>query len=153
TLELLSDQLPLLGIDTTFLLVSELDRLEDALQAGAKLVFFETPTNPALETLDVAAIAELAHHHCALVAADNSFASPSNPRPLAHGADLVVYSATQSLGGHSDVTAGVVLGPAELVPALAGWRKNLGTAIAPETAAMLSRSLRTLAVRVRSQNS
>src|SRR5699024_8395873 len=74
-------------------------------------------------------------------------------RPLAHRADLVVYSATKYLGGHSDVTAGVVLGPAELVPALAGWRQNLGTAIAPETAAMLSRSLRTLAVRVRSQNS
>lgn len=152
TLELLSDQLPLLGIRTTFLLGDELERLEDALRAGARLVFFETPTNPALELFDITAIAELAHRHGALVAVDSTFASPVNQRPLRLGADLVVHSATKYLGGHSDVTAGVVLGSAATVGALAPWRKNLGTAIAPETAAMLARSLRTLTVRVRAQN-
>lgn len=152
TLELLADQLPLLGVRTTFLLGSELDRLDSALEAGARLIFFETPTNPALEIFDIAAIAELAHRHGALVAVDNTFASPVNQRPLELGADLVVYSATKYLGGHSDVTAGFVLGAAELVTPVWNWRKNLGTTIAPEPAALLARSLRTLTVRVQAQN-
>lgn len=152
TLELLADQLPLLGIQTTLLLGSELDRLEDALEAGPRLVFFETPTNPTLEVFDIAEIVDLAHRHRALVAVDNTFASPINQRPLDLGVDLVVYSATKYLGGHSDVTAGFVLGSAELVTPVWNWRKNLGTAIAPETAALLARSLRTLAIRVQAQN-
>lgn len=151
TLELLADQLPLLGIRTTFLLGSELDRLERALQDGARLVFFETPTNPTLEIFDIAAISALAHRHGALVAIDNTFASPVNQRPLELGADLVLYSATKYLGGHSDVFAGFVLGAADLVTPLWGWRKNLGTAIAPEPAALLARSLRTLTIRVNAQ--
>jgi cystathionine gamma-synthase len=152
TMELLSDQLPLLGINTTFLLGSELDRLEDALRTGAGLVFFETPTNPTLEVFDIAAISKLAHSHGALVAVDNTFASPVNQRPLELGADLVSYSATKYLGGHSDITAGFVLGSTELVTPVWNWRKNLGSTLAPETASLLSRSLRTLSVRVRAQN-
>ena len=152
TLELLADQLPHLGIHTTFLLGSELDQLEGALQAGARLVFFETPTNPALEIFDITAIAELAHQHGALVAIDNTFASPVNQRPLELGADVVVYSATKYLGGHSDVTAGFLLGSPELITPMWAWRKNLGTAIAPEPAALLARSLRTLTLRVQAQN-
>lgn len=152
TLELLADQLPHLGINTTFLLGSELDRLEGLLQAGARLVFFETPTNPTMEVFDVAAIADLAHRYGAYVAIDNTFASPINQRPLELGADFTVYSATKYLGGHSDVTAGFLLGPAELVTPVAPWRKNLGTTIAPEPAALLARSLRTLTIRVQAQN-
>ncbi|MEP7161981.1 MAG: aminotransferase class I/II-fold pyridoxal phosphate-dependent enzyme [Dermatophilaceae bacterium] len=152
TLELLGDQLPLLGIDTTFLLGRELDQLEGALKGGARLVFFESPTNPALEIFDIAAICDLAHRYEALVAIDNTFASPINQRPLELGADVVVYSATKYLGGHSDVTAGFLLGSAELITPVSGWRKNFGTAIAPEPAALLARSLRTLTVRVQAQN-
>ncbi len=152
TLELLADQLPLLGVDTTFLLGSELDRLEDALVSGARLVFFETPTNPAMEIFDIAAIADLAHRYDALVAIDNTFASPVNQRPLELGADMVVYSATKYLGGHSDVTAGFLLGPADLVTPVWAWRKNFGSTIAPEPAALLARSLRTLTIRVQAQN-
>ena len=153
TLELLGDQLPHLGITTTFLLGSELDQLEGSLQGGARLVFFETPTNPALEIFDITAIAELAHQHGALVAIDNTFASPVNQRPLELGADVVVYSATKYLGGHSDVTAGFLLGAPALITPMWAWRKNLGTAIAPEPAALLARSLRTLTLRVQAQNS
>lgn len=152
TLDLLGNHLDRLGITTTFLLGNEVDRLAGVLRGGAKLVFFETPTNPALGIADIAAIAELAHRHGATVAVDNTFASPVNQRPLELGADLVTYSATKYLGGHSDVTAGFVLGPAELVEPLASWRKSFGSVIAPETAAMLSRSLRTLVVRVRQHN-
>lgn len=152
TLELLADQLPLLGVKTTFLLGSELDQLEAALIAGAKLVFFETPTNPALEIFDVAAIADLAHRYDALVAIDNTFGSPVNQRPLELDADIVVYSATKYLGGHSDVTAGFLLGSADLITPTWGWRKNFGSTIAPEPAALLARSLRTLTIRVQAQN-
>ncbi|WP_138996749.1 trans-sulfuration enzyme family protein [Rhodococcus zopfii] len=152
TMELLGNQLARLGISTTFLLGGELDRLEDVLGAGAKLVFFETPTNPTLGIHDITAISELAHRHDAKVAVDNTFASPINQRPLELGADLVSYSATKYLGGHSDLTAGFVLGATALVEPLKGWRKSFGSTIAPETAAMLSRSLRTLVVQVRQHN-
>ena len=152
TLELLADQFPLMGLDTTFLLGSELDRLEDALVSGARLVFFETPTNPTLEIFDIAAIADLAHRYDALVAIDNTFASPINQRPLELGADMVVYSATEYLGGHSDVTAGFLLGPTDLVNPAWAWRKNFGSTIAPEPAVLLARSLRTLTLRVQAQN-
>ncbi|MFN2350129.1 MAG: PLP-dependent aspartate aminotransferase family protein [Thioalkalivibrio sp.] len=152
TLELLESQLPPLGIKTHLILGHELDRLDALLADGAKMVFFETPTNPALELFDIPAIAERAHAHGALVAIDNTFASPVNQQPLALGADLVVHSATKYLGGHSDLTAGALMGARELLMPVWNWRKNLGSMIAPETAALLARSLRTLSVRVQQQN-
>lgn len=152
TLELLGEQLPQLGITTHLLLGRELDRLDDLLAGGARLVFLETPTNPALEIFDIAAIAERAHAHGALLAVDNTFASPVNQQPLALGADLVSHSATKYLGGHSDLTAGALMGPRALLEPVWNWRKNLGTTPAPETCAQLARSLHTLVVRVRQQN-
>ena len=151
TLELLGSQLPQVGISTHLILGSELDQLDALLDTGAKLVFFETPTNPALEILDIREIAETAHRHGALVAVDNTFATPVNQRPMQWGADFVVHSATKYLGGHSDVTAGVLLGSTELLAPVWPWRKNLGSMIAPEAAALLSRSLRTLTIRVKAQ--
>lgn len=152
TLELLTDQLPGLGIPTHLLLGDELDRLDGLLAAGARLVFCETPSNPTLEVLDIAALAGRVHAHGALLAVDNTFASPVNQQPLALGADLVVHSATKYLGGHSDLTAGALIGAPELLAPVWAWRKNLGALPAPETAALLARSLRTLVVRVRQQN-
>src|ERR1035437_9137716 len=152
TLELLASQLPLLGIKTHLILGSELDRLDALLAGGAKLVFFETPTNPTMELFDIRAIAAKVHAHGAKVAVDNTFASPVNQRPLELGADFVVHSATKYLGGHSDLTAGALMGSKDLLMPVWNWRKNLGLMIAPETAALLSRSLRTLVVRVRQQN-
>ena len=152
TLELLGEQLPQLGIRTWLLQRDELDRLDAVLAEGARLVFFETPSNPRLELFDIAALAATAHAHGALVAVDNTFASPINQRPLELGADLVMHSATKYLGGHSDLTAGALMGSREHLDAIAPWRKNLGSVLAPETAALLSRSLRTLAVRVQRHN-
>lgn len=152
TLELITSQLPLLGIPSQLLLSDELDRLPEILKQGAGLVFFETPTNPALELFDIAAINEIAHAHGALVAVDNTFASPVNQNPLALGADFVVHSATKYLGGHSDLTAGALMGNKELIMSVWNWRKNLGQTIAPEIAAQLARSLRSLPVRVERRN-
>lgn len=152
TLELLGVQLPQLGFSTQFLPADQMHRLEEVLKAGVGLVFFETPTNPRLELLDIRAIAATAHAHGALVAVDNTFASPVNQRPLEHGADIVMHSATKYLGGHSDLTAGTLMGSKDLLAPVWGWRKNLGSMPSPETASLLTRSLRTLVVRVKQHN-
>ncbi|QFU00184.1 Cystathionine beta-lyase [Halomonas sp. THAF5a] len=149
TMSLLERHLPGLGIDTHCLLEGhDAEALERYLVAGAGLVYLETPTNPRLQLIDVAAVAEQAHRHGALVAVDGTFATPINQNPLALGADLVVHSATKYLGGHGDLTAGAVMGSAEVLSPMWAWRQSLGTALSPQTAALLSRSLRTLALRV-----
>lgn len=152
TLELLSSQISLFNIRTHLLLGSQLDQAESHLRDGCELVFLETPTNPTLEIFDIAAIAAMCHRHGARLAVDNTFASPVNQNPLALGADFVVHSCTKYLGGHSDLTAGTLMGAKELLMPVWSWRKNLGSMIAPETAALLARSIRTLPVRVRQQN-
>lgn len=152
TFELLASNLPELGITTTFLLADEAGHLADVLTERTRIVFFETPTNPALEVIDIAACARIAHVAGTLVVVDNTFASPINQHPLALGADLVVHSATKYLGGHSDLTGGAVMGREELLGPIWNWRKSLGQVMAPEVAFLLARSLRTLAVRVEAQN-
>lgn len=152
TLELLGSQLPELGIATHQLLLTEIDKLELLLAGGVGLVFFETPTNPRLELVDIRSIAAMAHAHGALVAVDNTFATPVNQLPLALGADIAMQSATKFLGGHSDLTAGVLSANKVLLNPVQPWRKNLGQMLAPETAHRLSRSLGTLSVRVEKQN-
>lgn len=152
TQELIGQQLPLLGIKSAFLLKSELAGLEAELKKGAGVVFFETPTNPAMDVFDIRIISELAHRYGALVAVDNTFATPVNQQPLSLGADLVIHSATKYLGGHSDVTAGAIMGPKKFVDPVWSWRKNLGQTPSPETASLLSRSIRTLVLRVERQN-
>lgn len=152
TYELLAANLPEVGISTTFLLGSELDRIEDAIGDNTRIVFFETPTNPNMEVFDIAAISAIAKRRGALTVVDSTFGTPVNQNPLEHGADLVIHSTTKYLGGHSDLTGGVVIGPAKLLEPISMWRKNLGQMMAPEVAFLLARSLRTLVVRVRAQN-
>ncbi|NKE55467.1 PLP-dependent transferase [Lentzea sp. PSKA42] len=106
TFELLGENLPQLGIDTTFLTASEVDQIPSVLTDRTRIVFFETPTNPTLDVFDIAAMSQQAHAVGALVVVDNTFATPVNQNPLHHGADLVIHSATKYLGGHSDLTAG-----------------------------------------------
>jgi len=122
------------------------------LGGGAGLVFFETPNNPTLGIVDIRRAAAIAHAHGALCAVDNTFATPVNQQPLALGADIVMHSATKYLGGHSDITGGVLCGARRLLEPIAPWRKNLGQMLAPETAHLLARSLCTLSVRVERQN-
>ncbi len=152
TFELLKDNLPTLGIETTFILGHELDTLPARIQKNTKMVFFETPTNPNLEVLDIGKIARIAKARQVLTVVDNTFASPINQQPLALGADLVIHSATKYLGGHSDLTGGLVTGSMEPLSLIALWRKNLGQMMAPEVAFLLARSIRTLTVRVLAQN-
>ena len=152
TLELLLDQLPQLGITTRWVLRDQRDHLPALLQTGIGLVFCETPANPTLEITDLADLAQLAHRYGALLAVDNTFASPVNQQPLTLGADFSVYSATKSLGGHSDLTAGVVCSRKALIEPVRHWRKNLGQTPSPEVAHLLCRSLATLQLRIERQN-
>ena len=153
TLQLLAEQLPLVGVPTFLLQGEETGKLERLLkQERPGLVFFETPTNPTMEIFDVREICGLSRAHGALVAIDNTFASPINQQVLSLGADIAVHSATKYLGGHSDLTGGALMGPKGLIEEVAPWRKNLGQMMAPEIAALLARSLRTLPIRVERQN-
>ncbi|MCZ7665156.1 MAG: PLP-dependent aspartate aminotransferase family protein [Thermoleophilia bacterium] len=152
TYELLAVNLPRLGIETSFLLADEIDSLPSVLTDRTRIVFFETPTNPTLDVIDVGAVARMARTMGAITVVDNTFATPVNQNPLALGADLVIHSATKYLGGHSDLTGGAVVGRKDLLEPIWMWRKNLGQMIAPEVAFLLGRSIRTLVVRVRAQN-
>lgn len=114
----------------------------------AKMVFLETPANPTMLMTDIESIAAVAHEHGALVAVDNTFLGPLYQRPLRHGADLVLYSATKYLGGHSDLLAGVVLGPKELIDGVRLYRTILGSTLDPHTAWLLLRSLETAKLRI-----
>ena len=113
-----------------------------------KLVWIETPTNPLLQILDIAAIAEITHKTGALLAVDNTFASPYLQQPIALGADLVVHSTTKYLGGHSDVVGGAVIGRKELLQPIAFYQNAAGGVPGPFDAYLALRGLKTLAVRM-----
>ncbi|WP_273150832.1 trans-sulfuration enzyme family protein [Methylophaga thiooxydans] len=152
TVELLTLYCEQLNINTTFLRADDKAGLENSLQQGASMVLFETPANPTLAVIDIKQVAELAHQHDALVAVDNTFATPINQQPLSLGADFSVQSATKYLGGHSDLTAGVLSGSRHNMTIINGWRKSLGQTISAEIAHKLKRSLMTLPLRVESHN-
>jgi cystathionine beta-lyase/cystathionine gamma-synthase len=118
------------------------------LSPQTKLVWIETPTNPLLQILDIAAIAEVAHHHGAKLAVDNTFATPYLQQPLRLGADLVVHSTTKYLGGHSDVVGGCVIGPNELLEPIRFYQNAAGGVPGPFDCFLVLRGLKTLAVRM-----
>ena len=115
---------------------------------ATKLVWIETPTNPLLQILDIAAIAELAHQRGAKLAVDNTFASPYLQQPIKLGADLVVHSTSKYLGGHSDVVGGAVIGARELLQPIAFYQNAAGGVPGPFDAYLTLRGLKTLAVRM-----
>lgn len=115
---------------------------------NTKLVWIETPTNPLLQVLDIAAIAEVAHKHGAKLAVDNTFASPYLQQPLKLGADLVVHSTTKYLGGHSDVVGGCIVGGKDLMDPIKFYQNAAGGVPGPFDSYLVLRGLKTLAVRM-----
>jgi cystathionine gamma-lyase len=113
-----------------------------------KMVWIETPTNPLLQIVDIAAIAELAHHASAILAVDNTFASPYLQQPIKLGADLVVHSTTKYLGGHSDVVGGAVIGPEKLMAPIKFYQNAAGGVPGPFDSWLVLRGIKTLAVRM-----
>jgi cystathionine beta-lyase/cystathionine gamma-synthase len=116
--------------------------------SATKLVWIETPTNPLLQILDIEAIATLAHKSGALLAVDNTFASPYLQQPLRLGADLVIHSTTKYLGGHSDVVGGAVIGRRELLQPIAFYQNAAGGVPGPFDAWLTLRGIKTLGVRM-----
>jgi cystathionine gamma-lyase len=121
---------------------------ERLITPATKLVWIETPTNPLLQLVDIAAIADVAHRRGTLLAVDNTFASPYLQQPIRLGADLVVHSTTKYLGGHSDVVGGAVVGRAELLTPIAFYQNAAGGVPGPFDAYLTLRGLKTLAVRM-----
>jgi len=115
---------------------------------ATKLIWIETPTNPLLQVIDIAAIAALARSRGVLLAVDNTFASPYLQRPIEHGADLVVHSTTKYLGGHSDVIGGAVIGRRDLLDPIAFYQNAAGGVPGPFDAWLVLRGIKTLAVRM-----
>ncbi|MEW5930660.1 MAG: PLP-dependent aspartate aminotransferase family protein [Gemmatimonadota bacterium] len=151
---------------TRTLLVRELSRLgveasfvdffaegwRDALRPNTRVLLAETVSNPLLRVTDLRPLAEAAHAAGAALVVDSTFATPVNARPLESGADLVVHSATKYLGGHSDLTAGAVLGGAGLVGEVRARAQVWGPALDPHAAWLLERGIKTLAVRMERHN-
>jgi cystathionine beta-lyase/cystathionine gamma-synthase len=115
---------------------------------ATKMVWIETPTNPLLQILDIAALAELAHKHGALLAVDNTFASPYLQQPIKLGADIVVHSTTKYLGGHSDVVGGAVVGAKKLLDPVKFYQNAAGGVPGPFDAFLTLRGLKTLSIRM-----
>lgn len=122
--------------------------LQKIVGPATKLVWIETPTNPLLQIVDIAGSAEVAHKVGALLAVDNTFASPYLQQPIRLGADLVVHSTTKYLGGHSDVVGGAVIGRRALVEPIAFYQNAAGAIAGPFDAWLTLRGLKTLAVRM-----
>ena len=123
-----------------------------AFRPETRLFHIESPTNPITTIVDIAAASALAHRHGALLSVDNTFASPVGQQPLALGADVVVYSATKSIGGHADLLAGAATGSAARLGEVWHMRKLFGPVPDPSTAWQIERSLKTLPLRVAAQN-
>ena len=151
TRALLDRELLRLGIETTFVDLFSPD-WPHALRPNTRVVLGETPSNPVLRVLDLRAVAEIAHAHGAAVVVDATFASPVNFRALEHGADIVMHSATKYLGGHSDVTAGVLAGSAARIGEARKRARVWGPVLDPHGAWLLERGIKTLALRMARHN-
>lgn len=152
TLHLLADVLSQFGVRTRFASLEELRQPETLIGESTRVLWFESPINPTLRCVDVAAIASACRARHVLSIIDNTFASPMNQRPLAMGVDVVMHSATKYLNGHSDVTAGLLAGSAESIGGVTRLRRLLGTVLDPQPAYALGRGLKTLQVRMERHN-
>jgi cystathionine beta-lyase/cystathionine gamma-synthase len=151
TYSLLRNVLNRFGVETSFVDVTDLDVVRAAMSPATRIVYVETIANPTTAVADLRQLAEIAHERGALLVVDSTLAPPVVCRPLEHGADLVLHSATKYIGGHSDVTGGVVTGSLELISQIRATRIDTGGSLSPDDAFLLRRGLETLPVRVRRQ--
>ncbi|QYJ08254.1 methionine gamma-lyase [Qipengyuania flava] len=138
------------GVKVTHVDLTDPAALEAAMSERVKVVYFETPANPNMRLVDIAAISKVAHETGAQVVVDNTYATPALTRPIELGADIVVHSATKYLGGHGDLVGGLVAGSAETMQKvrLEGLKDMTGAVMSPFTATLIMRGLKTLALRM-----
>lgn len=147
TYSILSQRLPGYGIETTFADVADLDSIRAAAD-GAKLLYCETIGNPVIEVADLDALGAIAEDAGIPLVVDNTFASPILCRPLEHGASIVLHSATKFIGGHHDLTGGIVCASAELLEPIRKLARDLGPTLSPFNAWLGLRGLATIHLRV-----
>lgn len=141
------------GVEATIVDTSDPANVEAAIRPNTKLIHIETPGNPTLTISDIAAIADIAHRHGALLSVDNTFASPFNQRPIELGADFAVESLTKYINGHGDSMGGAIVGKTEYLDQIrAQSQVNLGGAISPFNAWLIMRGSVTLPLRMRQHN-
>jgi cystathionine beta-lyase/cystathionine gamma-synthase len=148
----LSQWLPRLGIETTFVDTTDYAQHARAIRPNTKLLYLESPTNPSLRIVDFKKMAALAKQHGLVSMVDSTFGTPINQHPAEYGIDLVMHSGTKYLSGHADLTCGVVAGSQNLIEQINETRTTLGNCMDPHAAWMLIRGMKTLAVRVARQN-
>jgi len=151
TYSLLNNVLTRFGVGTDFVDITDLDAVRAAMTPATRIIYAETIANPTTAVADLRQLAEIAHERGALLVIDSTLAPPVICRPLDHGADLVIHSATKYIGGHSDVTGGVVTGSLDLIGQIRATRIDTGGSLSPDDAFQLRRGLETLPVRVRRQ--
>src|SRR5580658_9877039 len=148
----LSQWLPKMGIETTFVDTNEYEQHAQAIRPNTKLLYLESPTNPTLRVVDFKKVAAIARQHKLLSMIDATFGTPINQHPAEFGIDLVMHSGTKYLGGHTDLICGAVAGRHELIERIWETRTTLGNCMDPHASWLLVRGLKTLAVRVARQN-
>jgi O-succinylhomoserine sulfhydrylase len=140
--------LPKWNIETSYFKVDEVHLLESLIQPNTKILYIETPTNPAVDILDLELIGQIAKKHKLIYIVDNCFATPYVQKPIKFGADLVIHSATKLIDGQGRVLGGVTVGSKELMREIYLFARNTGPAMSPFNAWVLSKSLETLSIRV-----
>ncbi len=142
-----------LGIDVTYIDATNAENYQNAIRPETRLLWIETPSNPLLNITDIAAVVEIAKAENILTVTDNTFASPFNQNPLDFGVDIVMHSATKYLGGHSDLTAGILIGSNDVISKIYQTGVKLfGGGIAPQVAWLVLRGIKTLALRMKQHN-
>jgi len=152
TYKLINEVLPGLGIARRFVTLEELGEPGRVIGDRTRVLWFETPTNPTLRCVDIAAIADACAARGVVSIIDNTFASPINQRPIAMGVAISMQSATKYLNGHSDVTAGVIAGARGRLDPIDLMRRSLGTVLDPQAAYAMARGLKTLPLRMERHN-
>ena len=149
---LFEEFLPRLKIEVALCDTTDHEAIEREIAKGCNFLYLETPTNPTLKVVDIARLARAAHNAGAIVAVDNTFATPINQKPLSLGADIVLYSATKFLAGHSDVMGGLATGSAKLINRIHHYREIAGAALHADAAALILRGMKTLELRMQRHN-
>jgi cystathionine gamma-synthase len=144
--------LPRQGVNSSLCDTTDHEAIEKEIEKGCKLLYLETPTNPTIKIIDIARLAKAGHETGAIVVVDNTFATPINQNPIELGADIVLHSATKFLGGHADALGGVACGKADLVKKIYHYREINGASLAPMSAYLLLRGMKTLGLRIARQN-
>ena len=145
-------EFPKYGIEFSFTKGTQIADFENEINKNTKGIYVETPSNPTLKIIDLKGVAALAKKAGVWTMIDNTFASPVNQNPIAQGIEIVIHSATKYLGGHSDISAGAVLGTKKAIETVFQSAKNLGGNLSEYTVWLLERSIKTLFLRVHAQN-